>query len=110
MFAGKWWIPILMLPVLFLLWVSVTLSNVVLAPHLGVQLSGYLTEIAAVPVLLSYAVSLFAPFALYHDRTYVSERSEWTPHVLYLLVFIPLLNVLLSGVYLVQRHRFVGTP
>ena len=110
MFAGRWWIAVLMIPVLFLLWSSLALSNTLLAPYLGVQFSGYLTEIASMPILLSYAVSLFAPFALYHDRKYVSERSEWTPTLLYLFVFIPLLNVLISSVYLIQRHRFVGTP
>jgi hypothetical protein len=100
----------LTIPLLFVLWLSMTLANTLFAPYLGVQFSGYLTEISATPILLSYAVSLFAPFALYHDRKYVAERSEWTPTLLYLLVFIPLLNVLISGVYLVQRHRFVGTP
>jgi nucleoside permease NupC len=109
-FAGKWWIPVLVLPVLFVLWFSVTLSNVLLASHLGVQLSGYLTEIASLVVRLSYAGSLFAPFAVYHDRKYVSEQSAWTPTVLYLLVFVPLLNVLISVIYLVRRHRFVGIP
>ncbi len=109
MFSGKWWIPILMIPVLFLFWFLMALSNTLLAPYLGVQFSGYLTEIASVPILLSYAVSLFAPFALYHDRKYVSERSEWTPTLLYLFVFIPLLSVLISGTYLIQRHRFMRT-
>jgi hypothetical protein len=110
MLTGRWWIAVLLIPVLFLLWSSLALSNTLLAPHLGVRFSGYLTEIASVPILLSYAVSLFAPFALYHDRKYVREQSEWTPTLLYLFVFIPLLNVLVSSVYLIQRHRFVGTP
>ena len=99
-----------MIPVLFLLWFSMALSNILLAPYLGIQFSGHLTEIAYVPILLSYAVSLFAPFALCYDRKYVSERSEWTPNPLYLFVFIPLLNVLISGIYLIKRRRFVGTP
>ncbi|WP_139246699.1 hypothetical protein [Halogranum amylolyticum] len=99
-----------MIPVLFLLWLSITLVNISFAPSLGGQFSGYLVEVASAPILVSFVVSLFAPFALYHDRKYVSERSEWTPTLLYLFVFIPLLNVLVSSIYLVQRHRFIGTP
>lgn len=110
MYPGSWWVPILMIPVLFLLWLSVTLLNTAFAHQLGVQISGYFTETASAVVVVSYALSLFAPFALYHDRKYVSERSKWRPTLLYLFVFVPLLNVLIASVYLAQRHRFVGTP
>jgi len=109
-FPGSWWIPILAIPILFLIWFSVTLLNTALARHVGLRISGYLGETASVLLVVIYALSLFAPFALYHDRTYVSERSEWTPTLLYLFVFVPLLNVLIVGVYLLRRHRVVGTP
>ncbi|WP_255359112.1 hypothetical protein [Haladaptatus sp. R4] len=40
----------------------------------------------------------------------MSERSQWTPTLLYLFVLVPLLNVPIASLYLARRHRFVGTP
>ncbi|WP_139172785.1 hypothetical protein [Halopelagius longus] len=109
-YPGRWWIPVLAIPVLFLLWLSVELTNIAFGPSLGGHVSGYLGDAASAIVAVSYALSLFAPFALYHDRRYVSEHSEWTPTLLYLFVFVPLLNVPLASLYLVRRHRVVDTP
>ena len=110
LFPGRWWVPILAIPISFLLWLSVTLLNTAFAQHVGLQVSGYLGETASVLTVVSYALSVFAPFALYYDRAYVSEQSEWTPTLLYLFVLVPLLNVLIASLYLARRHRFVGTP
>jgi hypothetical protein len=110
MFPGSWWLPILAIPILFLVWLAVTLFNIAFAEYLGPQFSGFLVAIASVPIIGSYGVSLFAPFALYHDRRYVSEHSDWTPNLLYLFVVVPLLNVLIASLYLTRRHRFVGAP
>ncbi|MFC6825786.1 hypothetical protein [Halopelagius fulvigenes] len=110
MYPGRWWIPVLAVPVLFLLWLSVKLVNLAFGLSLGPRVSGYLVETASALVAVSYAISLFAPFALYHDRGYVSERSEWTPTLLSLFVFVPLLNVPIATLYLVRRRRFVGAP
>ncbi|GKZ12304.1 hypothetical protein [Haladaptatus sp. T7] len=110
LFPGSWWVPILSIPISFLLWLSVTFLNTAFAQHVGLQVSGYLSETASVLTVVNYALSLFAPFALYYDRTYVSEKSKWTPTLLYLFIFVPLLNVLIATFYLARRHRFVGTP
>ena len=110
LFPDSWWVPILSIPISFLLWLSVTLLNTAFARHVGLQVSGYLVETASMLIVVNYALSLFAPFALYYDRTYVSEQSEWTPTLLYLFAFVPLLNVLIATLYLVRRHRYVGTP
>ncbi|WP_423744728.1 hypothetical protein V5735_01390 (plasmid) [Haladaptatus sp. SPP-AMP-3] len=109
-FPDSWWVPILSIPISFLIWLSVTLLNAAFAQHIGLQVSGYLSETASVLTAVNYALSVFAPFALYYDRTYVSEKSKWTPTLLYLFIFVPLLNVLISTSYLARRHRFVGTP
>ncbi|WP_231182937.1 hypothetical protein [Haladaptatus sp. DYF46] len=109
-FPGSWWIPVVAIPILYLLWFSVTLANTTFARYVGPQVSGYLTETASVLIVVSYAFSLFAPFALYHDRKYVSTQSEWTPTLLYLFVFVPLLNVPIAILYLARRHRCVGIP
>lgn len=110
LFPGKWWVPVALIPTVYLLWTCVTLLNIWLTPFLGIRFSGALVVLASVLIAVSYLLALFAPFALYHDRSLVSEQSEWTPSLLYLLVFVPHLNVAVSTVYLIRRHRFAGTP
>ncbi|KZN23727.1 hypothetical protein A4G99_12740 [Haladaptatus sp. R4] len=70
LFPGSWWVPILAIPISFLLWLSVTLLNTAFARYVGLQVSGYLGEIAAVLLVVSYALS---PFARSHSTT--TERT-----------------------------------
>lgn len=57
-----------------------------------------------------FAIPL-APVALYFDREYLKQATEWSPNVLYFSVVIPILNLLVSAVYLIQRYRLTSrTP
>ena len=67
------------------------------------------------PGTLSYVVfviplHVLAPAAVYFDRRYVAAVSGWTPSRLYYLTFVTGLGDLLAIVYLLQRHRYLGTP
>lgn len=71
-------------------------------------------------VLLAYAaigLLVLLPVGLYMDgQAMTAAQIEWEPDVaLYVVggaigIFLPILGTLVAGIYLYQRHRFVGIP
>lgn len=72
------------------------------APNAGGALAGFLVLLAWVGL----------PVAAYYDMQYVRATSDWRPsQVLWvLLLAVWILNVVVGGAYLYQRHDKVGTP
>ena len=100
---------ILAIPVLFALWLVVTIFTMSIARFVPLNVSGYLTTyLAGEIILVSYTVALLSLPAVYSDRQYVRKHSEWKPTILYYLMVIPLFNVPIACFYLFFRHRHVG--
>ncbi|WP_266083324.1 hypothetical protein [Haladaptatus caseinilyticus] len=109
--AGGWWLVTLAIPVLFTLWLVVTVFTMGIARFVSLNVSGYLTTYPAGGiVLVSYAAALLSLPAVYSDRQYVRKHSEWKPTILYYLMVIPLLNVPIACLYLFFQHRHIGIP
>lgn len=75
----------------------------------GLLLSGQFDSVAGF-VLLAAWVGL--PLSAYFDMQYVRANSQWNPSGLLWVVGLamPLLNVVLGGVYLYWRHESLGVP
>ncbi|WP_435158867.1 hypothetical protein [Haladaptatus sp. DFWS20] len=109
--SGRWWLVILAIPVLFALWLVVTIFTMGIARFVPLNVSGYLTMyLAGGIILMSSAVALLSLVAVYSDRQYVRNHSAWKPTILYHLMVIPLLNVPIACLYLYFRHRHIGIP
>ncbi|WP_380675136.1 hypothetical protein [Salinigranum sp. GCM10025319] len=111
-YTGKdrWWLVLAAVPLLFLSWLALSVVSLTIARVVPVWVTGLLTEIQGAIVVASYLVSLAAPLVIHHDRQFVAARSRWSPSVLYYLAVIPLANVVVTGLYLWRRHRYVGRP
>lgn len=105
MFPDQWWKAVLAIPVVFCLWVVIRLRQTAYALSIGLDGQEPFNYATSAIIVVFYGVTLFAPFAFYHDRRFVSERYGWTPSLLYLLVVLPLWNVPLATVYVLRRHR-----
>lgn len=51
------------------------------------------------------ATAVLAPFGVHRERNHV---GTWTPHWLYYLSVVPVLNVLVAGAYYLHRRRETG--
>lgn len=112
--SGKWWLVLLFEVVAGLVFVTGVGAWVI---DVGFRLAPgpVASQVAGGPVAASYIVfviplHLLAPAAVYFDRKYVAAVSEWTPSRLYYLTFVTGLGDVLAVVYLLQRHRYLGTP
>ncbi|WP_227357315.1 hypothetical protein [Haladaptatus salinisoli] len=109
--SRKWWLVILAIPVLFALWLVVTIFTMSIARFVPLTVSAFLsTYLGGGIILVSYAAALLSMVAVYSDRQYVRNHSAWKPTILYYLMVIPLLNVPVACLYLFFRHRHIGIP
>ncbi len=109
--SGQWWLVILGIPVLFALWLIVTVFTMSIARFVSLNISGYLTTyLDGRSILISYAATLLSLPAVHHDRQYVRTHSAWKPTIFYYLMVIPQLNVPIACLYLLFRHRHIGIP
>lgn len=109
---GKWWLVLLVEVVAGLVFVTGVGAWLIEG---GFQLVGSSGGVLGGPQTLSYVIfviplHVLAPAAVYFDRKYVATVSEWTPSRLYYLTFVTGLGDMLAIVYLLQRHRYLGTP
>ncbi|MFC7173195.1 hypothetical protein ACFQL0_07120 [Haloplanus litoreus] len=103
--SEHWWKGIPAGIALFLL----TFGIIGAVPGAGLLASG-IRYLFVFVLALAWGLLLLSVFL---DAKYVREHSEWEPTVgLYLavLLFFPFAGPLAGGVYLYNRHRFVGTP
>ncbi len=106
-FADRgWWKLLILIPLLFLLWLLLSLTNNFIAFYLSARLSGYITTLQQWVIVANIAVSLYSPFLIFHDRKFVAEHTAWTPNILYVISFIPIVNVLIVSAYLIQRRQY----
>ncbi|WP_227356027.1 hypothetical protein [Haladaptatus salinisoli] len=109
--SKRWWLVILAIPVLFALWLVVSILILSTARYAPLKVSGFATTyFGGILILASYAAALLSLIAVYYDRRYVRSHSAWNPSGLYYLMVIPLLNVPIACLYLFYRHRYVGIP
>jgi hypothetical protein len=103
--SEHWWKGILAGLALFFL----TFGVIGAIPSVGILASG-IRYLFVFVLALAWGILLLSIFL---DAKYVREYSEWEPALgLYLavLLFFPFAGPLAGGVYLYNRHRFVGVP
>ncbi|WP_251329816.1 hypothetical protein [Haloplanus pelagicus] len=103
--SEHWWKGILVGLALFF----VTFGVIGAVPGAGALASG-VRYLFVFVLALAWGILLLSTFL---DAKYVGEHSEWEPTVgLYLavLLFFPFAGPVAGGVYLYNRHRFVGVP
>ena len=103
----EWWKVLFLIPLLLLLHQALFLLNNFVVFDYSIGLSGYIITLQEWLIIANIAVSFYSPVVIYHDRKFLAEHTDWTPNTLYLISFIPLVNVLTVSAYLVQRRRAI---
>lgn len=77
---------------------------VLIEPVLGETASDRVTSANAIAILLGWTLSIgISPYAFHRDKQHLQRDIGWQPSSLYYLLCVPLLNILLSILYVYQR-------
>jgi hypothetical protein len=96
-----------LIPLLLILHQVIFVLNDFVVSQYSIRLSGYIVLLQEWLVIANVAVSTFSPVVIYHDRKFLAEYTNWRPNILYVISFIPLVNVLIVSVYLIRRRRAI---
>jgi uncharacterized membrane protein len=102
--TDKGWIPL----VLAFGHIVITLFAVAIA---GLTQKLFWFDLISNLMVVGIVIGLLAIVGLYYDRLYVKSVSEWHPSVGYLLLlFVPVVGLFTTALYLYKRHLYVGIP